>query len=113
MLLGINRSFEGRNQQPIFFVDPSYLDFEAAIDFIINDLQAKVVGLIYRPYKNVPLSYEALFKYVDKDVAFLNTQVYRLDTQNRARALQQVSLHVRYTVLLKVNKVLQLRFLST
>ncbi|MGA2682978.1 MAG: hypothetical protein ABSF44_14405 [Candidatus Bathyarchaeia archaeon] len=83
MLLGIKRSCERSNQQPIFFVDPSYLDFEAAIDFITKELQAKIVGLIYRPYRNVPLSYETLFKYVDKDVAFLNTQVYRLDTQNR------------------------------
>jgi len=75
----INRSLERLNEQPVFFVDLNYTNFEQAIDFLANEIQSKMIGLIFRRFRQYPLSYDTLSKYVDKDIAFLAAQVYRYD----------------------------------
>ena len=76
----ISRSLERINYQPVFFVDLNYIDFESAIDFIANELQSQLIGLLFRPFRNVPQSYEALSKYVDKDVVFFSVHVSRYES---------------------------------
>ena len=71
----INTSLEKGNYQPVFFVDINYVDFEPAIDYIINELQSQFIGLLFRPFRNYPQSYEVLSKYIDKDVAFFSAHV--------------------------------------
>lgn len=77
----ISKSLERINYQPVFFVDLNYHNFEQAIDFITNEIQSPLIGLIFRPFRNVPQSYEVLSKYIDKDVAFFSVQVPRYESQ--------------------------------
>jgi len=76
----IGKSLERINRQPVFFIDIGYEDFESAVGLIANKLQSKFIGLYFRPYRMFPLHYEALSKYVDKDVGFFTVQVSRYDS---------------------------------
>lgn len=76
----ITRSLEIINSEPIFFIDMRYSEFELAIDWLVNHLQSKAIGIYYRPFKFVPLSYEVLSNYIDRDVAFISAQTSRYDS---------------------------------
>jgi len=76
----VSKSLEKINLQTIFFVDINYTDFEPAIELLANELQSKMIGLIFRRYRSFPLSYEALSKYIDRDIVFFAVQVYRYDS---------------------------------
>lgn len=76
----ITQSLENINIEPIFFVDMRYYEFESTIDWLVNQLQSKAVGIYYRPFRSVPLSYEVLSNYVDRDIVFISTQTSRYDS---------------------------------
>jgi hypothetical protein len=78
LVIKVNRSLERINQQPIFFVDMNYDDFDKALNLIVNDLQSNIVGLYFQSYKRAHKSYEVLRDYVNKDVAFFAAQVERV-----------------------------------
>lgn len=75
----IDKSLEKIDRQPLFFVDMNYGDFESAIDLIVNKLESRMVGLYFKRFRNYPLSYEVLSRYVERDVAFVAVQVNRYD----------------------------------
>jgi hypothetical protein len=56
--------------------------FTQLVDYLITDLKSSMISLIYRDYFANIHNYEAIFKYADKDVAFLSLQVERFD-ENR------------------------------
>jgi hypothetical protein len=78
IMIQVNRSLEIINHQPVFFVDMNHQDFEKTIKLIVNDLQSNMVGLYFQSYKSAHVSYEVLHDYIDKDVAFLASQVQRV-----------------------------------
>jgi hypothetical protein len=80
MIAEIDKSLERIDCQTLFFVDIGYEKFESAIELIADKLEAKMIGLIFRPYRSFPLSYEVLSRYIDKDVVFFTVQVNRYDT---------------------------------
>ncbi|MCW3990779.1 MAG: hypothetical protein NWE88_11980 [Candidatus Bathyarchaeota archaeon] len=75
----IAKSLERINRQPLFFLDMKYAEFEAALDWIVNELQSNAVGLYHKAHRTVPLNFDVLSRYVDKDVAFISAQVRRYD----------------------------------
>jgi len=77
--LEIVKSLEKINREPLFFIDIKYKEFEPAIDWLVNHLESKAIGLYYRPFRNFPLNYDVLSRYVDVDVAFITTQIRRYD----------------------------------
>lgn len=78
LMIQVNRSLEIINRQPVFFVDMNHQDFEKTIKLLVNDLQSNMVGLYFQSYKSAHVSYEVLRDYIDKDVAFLASQVQRV-----------------------------------
>jgi len=80
MITEIDKSLERIDRQALFFVDMGYEKFESAIELIADELEATMIGLIFKRYRRFPLSYEVLSRYIDKDVAFFTVQVNRYDT---------------------------------
>ena len=81
--LDIDRSVEKINRQPLFVVDMKYHypEFSEIIDFLIKDLHANIIGLVFKDYFKTPQSYETISKYSDEDIAFLSIQVERSDAK--------------------------------
>jgi hypothetical protein len=80
----IDRSIEKINRQPLFVIDMKYHNpaaFSEIIDFLIKDLHANVIGLVFRDYVKTPQSYETISKYSDENIAFLSMQVERSDAK--------------------------------
>ena len=75
----VDSNLEKLNKQAVFFIDMGYKSFEKVIDLLVNKKQANLIGLYYKPYRKAHLSYETLKEYIDKDVAFLSSQVTRSD----------------------------------
>lgn len=80
MITEIDKSIERIDRQALFFVDIGYEKFESAIELIADELEATMVGLIFKRYRSFPLSYEVLSRYIDKDIAFFTVQVNRYDS---------------------------------
>lgn len=78
LAIKVNQDLEKINQQPVFFVDMNYKDFDKALNLIINDLQSNFVGLYFQSYRRAHISYEVLRDYVNRDVAFFAVQVERV-----------------------------------
>jgi len=76
----IDKNLERIDRQALFFVDIGYEKFESAIELIADDLEAPMIGLIFKRYRRFPLSYEVLSRYIDKDIAFCMVQVNRYDS---------------------------------
>lgn len=59
-------------------------DFEKILQYLVNDLQLRLIGLIFKRFKYAPLNYRTLRKYYDKDVLFYTLQVGRYDLEFNA-----------------------------
>ncbi len=78
-LKNAERAIEKLGKQAVFSLDLGYNNFPEVLKFITSDLQTNFVNLIYRKRRNVPQHYEELRKYASKDIAFLMTDVDRID----------------------------------
>lgn len=76
----IDKGLQRIDGQALFFIDIAYEKFESAIELIADELEATMIGLIFKRYRRFPLSYEVLSRYIDRDVAFFTVQVNRYDS---------------------------------
>lgn len=80
-ILNVGKSVEKINREPFFVIDMKYPRFSEVIELLVENLQSKIIGLIFRDYLKCVQSYEALAKYDDHDVAFFSLQVDRIDLE--------------------------------
>lgn len=68
---------------PFFVLDLKHKpgDFSKLLDLLINDLGLKLIGLLFKRYKDAALNYLTLRQYYDKDVLFFTLQVGRDDSK--------------------------------
>jgi hypothetical protein len=80
VLTDIHKSVTIIGLEPVFFVDFRYNEFQNLISHLVENLQSKLVGLIYRRFSQAPVNYDFLSRtYYDRDVAFICAQVNRYD----------------------------------
>jgi hypothetical protein len=72
-------AIEHLGKQPIFSFDLKYNNFREILDYVTNELHADLINLVYRKKRDVPQHYDALGKFARKDIAFLMTDVNRID----------------------------------
>jgi hypothetical protein len=70
-------------KEPFFIIDLKHTatDFEKIITLLVKDLQVRLVGLLFKRFKDAALNYRLLSKYYSKDVLFFTLQVGRYDTR--------------------------------
>jgi hypothetical protein len=78
----VSKSVERAGSQAFFVVDMKNSRFTQIVDYLIEDLRSNMIGLVYRDYLKNIHNYETVFRYADKDVAFVSLQVERFD-ENR------------------------------
>ncbi|MGA2385923.1 MAG: hypothetical protein ABSG33_05275 [Candidatus Bathyarchaeia archaeon] len=78
LIIKLDRDLEKINEQPVFFIDMNYKDFEKALKLIVNTLRLNLVGLYFQSYRRAHISYEVLRNFVRTDVAFFAIQVERV-----------------------------------
>ncbi len=79
IIKAVNDDCEKNNLTPLFFVDLKYNNFSKLLSWLINKTNCNLIGLLYKAYESAPISYETLYEYHDKDVAFLMADVPRYD----------------------------------
>jgi hypothetical protein len=80
MVIDIHRNLLRLGLQPVFFVDLKYEEFQPLIKLLIDELQSKAVGLIYKPYRTAAVNYDLISRYHDHDVVFITANTNRYDT---------------------------------
>jgi len=80
MVVDVHRSLTKIDTEPMFFVDFRYESFQPLVQLLVDELQSKLIGLIYRRYSDYPIHYDFLTRYHDRDVAFFAIQTSRYDT---------------------------------
>lgn len=78
----VDKTMERAGSQPLFVLDMKHQDFSLILDFLVEDLRSNMIGLIYRDYLRNIHSYERVYKYAERDVAFFSMHVERLDENN-------------------------------
>jgi len=78
----VNDAIEKLGKQPLFSIDLRYNDFPEILDYVTNEFQSNFVNLIYRKRREVPQHYDYLRNYARKDIAFLMSDVDRIDFDN-------------------------------
>lgn len=82
LLKKTNDSIVTLGKQPLFSLDLKYPKFNDILDYITNELQVNFVNLNYRKYREVPQHYDHLRNFARKDVAFMMTNVERIDSEH-------------------------------
>jgi len=75
----VDETIQKLGKQPFFAIDLRYPDFAEILKFITDDLQSNFVNLIYRKYVQTRNNYRELKNYARKPVAFLMSDVERID----------------------------------
>lgn len=83
-LKNANNAIEKLGKQALFSLDLRYAHFNDILDYVSNDFQANLINLVYRKRRDVPQHYEHLRNYARKDIAFLMTNVDRIDFDHDA-----------------------------
>ncbi|HWP78969.1 MAG TPA: hypothetical protein VNL34_04905 [Candidatus Nitrosotenuis sp.] len=74
-----NTAIQKLGKQPFFSLDLRYERFPDLLEYVTTDLQANMINLIYRKYRDVRNNYRELRKYVRKDIAFVTSEIERAD----------------------------------
>ena len=75
----INRTLEKLDKQPIFNLDLKYEYFIPLLYFVYDNFSPLLINLTYGRYRDFRLHYKYLEKYADKDIAFILSNIERMD----------------------------------
>lgn len=78
----VNDSVTKLDKQPIFSLDLKYENFASTLQYLADDLQSMAINLIYRKYRQARNNYRELKKYVKRDIAFITTEIERIDIEH-------------------------------
>ena len=79
----VRDGLEGRGRLPLFSIDMGYFAFADVLRCLVNDLGSSMVNLLYRSPESAPAAYECLRGYMRRNVAFLVTNVPRVNAAHR------------------------------
>ncbi len=72
-------AIERLGKQSLFSFDLKYQNFSEILEYVTTEFHTNLINLVYRKKRDVPQHYEFLGKFARKDVAFLMTDVSRVD----------------------------------
>lgn len=75
----VDETVQKLGKQVFFSLDLRYDNFSELLEYLAIDLQAPILNLIYRKYRDARNNYRELRKYVRKDIAFVTTEIERMD----------------------------------
>lgn len=77
-----NSAIEKLGKQPLFSLDLKYEKFNDIIDYTVSEFQANFINLVYRKKRDVPQHYDHLRKFARENIAFIMTDVNRIDFEH-------------------------------
>jgi len=78
-LKNANDAIRKLNKQPLFSIDLKYDKFKEILDYVESEFQTNFINLIYRKKRDYPQHYDHLRNFARKDIAFIMTDVNRID----------------------------------
>jgi hypothetical protein len=83
ILTSIDRDLEKIGSIPFITIDLRYAKFPELLEFITSELNSNIINLTYRKYRETRPNYKELQKYVRKNIAFVLTEIERIDFEHQ------------------------------